>query len=252
MLFRSRDGSGLVLWYALSSNFRKASGTTVINGDTQGTLTVTGSTSASNVVALIIAPGNALNGQDRSSNTILNYLESASASTTATDTASESFSTAQSSETFNDRLVIVTQADLMAVVEPLVAARIERDVKPYITEYYSVDSSNLGWSAYPFAATFANPTPGTSGSGTTRAAHRRDYLPRMTSDPALELPRPLAPLDRRELRHGAEGGVGEGLSGLDLFAEELRLAQAQLSSITGEFSSDDLLGVIFSRFCIGK
>ena len=39
---------------------------------------------------------------------------------------------------------------------------------------------------------------------------------------------------------------------LDLFAEELRLAQAQLASITGAFSSDDLLGVIFSRFCIGK
>ncbi len=39
---------------------------------------------------------------------------------------------------------------------------------------------------------------------------------------------------------------------LDLFAEELRLAQARLSSITGAFSSDDLLGVIFSRFCIGK
>jgi tRNA modification GTPase len=39
---------------------------------------------------------------------------------------------------------------------------------------------------------------------------------------------------------------------LDLFAEELRLAQERLNSITGEFSSDDLLGVIFSRFCIGK
>jgi tRNA modification GTPase len=39
---------------------------------------------------------------------------------------------------------------------------------------------------------------------------------------------------------------------LDLFAEELRLAQDQLNSITGEFTSDDLLGVIFSRFCIGK
>ncbi|MES2319215.1 MAG: tRNA uridine-5-carboxymethylaminomethyl(34) synthesis GTPase MnmE [Pseudomonadota bacterium] len=39
---------------------------------------------------------------------------------------------------------------------------------------------------------------------------------------------------------------------LDLFAEELRLAQLQLSGITGQFSSDDLLGVIFSRFCIGK
>jgi tRNA modification GTPase len=39
---------------------------------------------------------------------------------------------------------------------------------------------------------------------------------------------------------------------LDLFAEELRLGQEQLNSITGEFTSDDLLGVIFSRFCIGK
>jgi len=39
---------------------------------------------------------------------------------------------------------------------------------------------------------------------------------------------------------------------LDLLAEELRLAQVSLNSITGEFSSDDLLGVIFSSFCIGK
>ena len=39
---------------------------------------------------------------------------------------------------------------------------------------------------------------------------------------------------------------------LDLLAEELRLAQNALSAITGEFSSDDLLGVIFSSFCIGK
>lgn len=39
---------------------------------------------------------------------------------------------------------------------------------------------------------------------------------------------------------------------LDLMAEELRLAQTALGEITGEFSSDDLLGVIFSKFCIGK
>lgn len=38
----------------------------------------------------------------------------------------------------------------------------------------------------------------------------------------------------------------------ELFAEELRLAQDDLNNITGEFSSDDLLGEIFSRFCIGK
>jgi tRNA modification GTPase len=42
------------------------------------------------------------------------------------------------------------------------------------------------------------------------------------------------------------------LSRLELFAEELRLAQAALSSITGEFTADDLLGEIFGRFCIGK
>ncbi|HOB67882.1 tRNA uridine-5-carboxymethylaminomethyl(34) synthesis GTPase MnmE [Ottowia sp.] len=39
---------------------------------------------------------------------------------------------------------------------------------------------------------------------------------------------------------------------LDLLAEELRLAQNALGEITGEFSADDLLGVIFARFCIGK
>jgi tRNA modification GTPase len=39
---------------------------------------------------------------------------------------------------------------------------------------------------------------------------------------------------------------------LDLFAEELRLAHVALCTITGQFTSDDLLGEIFSRFCIGK
>ncbi|MEH6811536.1 MAG: tRNA uridine-5-carboxymethylaminomethyl(34) synthesis GTPase MnmE [Motiliproteus sp.] len=38
----------------------------------------------------------------------------------------------------------------------------------------------------------------------------------------------------------------------ELLAEDLRLAQRSLSEITGEFSSDDLLGKIFSSFCIGK
>ena len=39
---------------------------------------------------------------------------------------------------------------------------------------------------------------------------------------------------------------------LDLLAEELRLAQNALNEITGDFNADDLLGVIFSSFCIGK
>ena len=50
----------------------------------------------------------------------------------------------------------------------------------------------------------------------------------------------------------AGGHARQGAGQLDLFAEELRLAQEQLGSITGKFLADDLLGVIFSRFCIGK
>ena len=43
-----------------------------------------------------------------------------------------------------------------------------------------------------------------------------------------------------------------GNATLELFAEELRVAQTAFSAITGEFTADDLLGEIFSRFCIGK
>ncbi|TDV37361.1 tRNA modification GTPase trmE [Paraburkholderia caballeronis] len=50
----------------------------------------------------------------------------------------------------------------------------------------------------------------------------------------------------------AAAHADQNAQALDLFAEELRLAQEELNSITGEFTSDDLLGVIFSRFCIGK
>jgi tRNA modification GTPase len=42
------------------------------------------------------------------------------------------------------------------------------------------------------------------------------------------------------------------LGQLELAAEDLRLAQEALSRITGEFTADDLLGMIFGRFCIGK
>ena len=50
----------------------------------------------------------------------------------------------------------------------------------------------------------------------------------------------------------ARNVVESAFPALELFAEELRLAQQALGEITGEFTADDLLGVIFSRFCIGK
>jgi tRNA modification GTPase len=51
---------------------------------------------------------------------------------------------------------------------------------------------------------------------------------------------------------GASAHLAIEAQALELLAEELRLAQNALSEITGEFTSDDLLGVIFSSFCIGK
>lgn len=56
----------------------------------------------------------------------------------------------------------------------------------------------------------------------------------------------------REHIDAARAVVEGPVPALELFAEELRLAQQALGEITGEFTADDLLGVIFSRFCIGK
>ena len=55
-------------------------------------------------------------------------------------------------------------------------------------------------------------------------------------------------LSARDHLQRASGEAGRA----EIFAENLRLAQEHLNSITGEFTADDLLGEIFSRFCIGK
>jgi tRNA modification GTPase len=65
--------------------------------------------------------------------------------------------------------------------------------------------------------------------------------------------RHVAALERaRTHLEAAAGHAARRDAALDLFAEELRLGGSALAEITGEFTADDLLGVIFSRFCIGK
>jgi tRNA modification GTPase len=58
--------------------------------------------------------------------------------------------------------------------------------------------------------------------------------------------------DAREHLERAVAFIAPAMPALELFAEELRGAQDAMASITGEFTADDLLGEIFSRFCIGK
>jgi tRNA modification GTPase len=59
-------------------------------------------------------------------------------------------------------------------------------------------------------------------------------------------------LQALEMAQAHLGQAAANVSQLELFAEELRLAQNALAGITGAFTADDLLGEIFSRFCIGK
>ncbi len=145
-----RDASGERLWYAVSSNFYK-NAANIINSDTPGLLTVNGTAPASNIVAIVFAPGEALSGQDRIAqhNNRAAYLEGVTVG--ATDST---FNTvALPSDTANDRLLVITQADLMSVVEPVVVARIERDVKPLLQDYFSK------WGAYPFVLPFGGGPP---------------------------------------------------------------------------------------------
>ncbi|NNF51052.1 MAG: tRNA uridine-5-carboxymethylaminomethyl(34) synthesis GTPase MnmE [Gammaproteobacteria bacterium] len=76
-----------------------------------------------------------------------------------------------------------------------------------------------------------------------RGAEGGAFSARRRHTDALERARQHTAAGRRQL---VEGRAGE------LLAEELRLAQLSLSEITGEFTSDDLLGRIFSSFCVGK
>lgn len=148
-----RDASGEQLWYALSHDFRKnqcpGAGCTTINSDTLGQLTLNGSAPATQVVAIVFAPGQAIQGQARDGANALNpsnYLELFS----LTNPVNYVFTTSVlPSDTFNDRLIAITQAELMAAVEPIVAARIERDIRTSLQSYSS------GWgNAFPFPALF--------------------------------------------------------------------------------------------------
>lgn len=174
-----RDASGERLWYAVSSNFVRST-SNIINSDSQGQLTISGLAPASNVVAVVLAPGMRLGNQDRGAigiNTASNYLENNNGVANSTNfvTAIENLTDPLIANLFNDQLLVITQQDLMSVVEPVVAARIRRDIvlqyiynsDPTLTDSSNVWSDNSSnrnksryfdaWGAFPFAAPFSNP-----------------------------------------------------------------------------------------------
>jgi type II secretory pathway pseudopilin PulG len=152
-----RDATGEPLWYAMSPDFRRVNGL-VVNSETQGQLELVGLAPAQRVVAVIIAPGAPLGAQNRDPSVpanltnVANYLEGEN---NYLDPAYDNgmnnyrFTNATASGTFNDIVIPITEEELFAAVENMVALRLRNDVKPYIDLMY-----RDVWHAYPFPAAF--------------------------------------------------------------------------------------------------
>jgi hypothetical protein len=162
------DADGEALWYVVSPNWGYNIGTnSVINSDSVGQLTVDGVANAA--IALIIAPGAVLSvpastgcvawNQVRLTTGTpdwRNYLECDNASS-PTD---YSFVTTGPSGAFNDQVMVVTAAEMLAPLEGAIADRIQREIAPMLTTVYTGGSWGLTAGTqpvYPYPATFANP-----------------------------------------------------------------------------------------------
>jgi hypothetical protein len=129
-----RDADGERLWYALSPNFRDFASQVLINDATGGTLSVSGSSALNNVVAVIFAPGAPVASQARvgaaNKNNAANYLDGANAS------GLSAFISAPADANFNDRLVIITTADLLSFVE----RRVANEITVRLNQYFAATS----------------------------------------------------------------------------------------------------------------
>lgn len=174
-----RDAAGERLWYALSQNFTDSSAYR-INSDVQGTLIVPGMAPAGGIVAIVFAPGTVVGTQRREGASggspdlicawgvhenckVGNYLEGQNASVDLTyeQSARCERPDCPGGVPFNDQLMVITHADLFAVVEPVVARRIEKEIAPELTTYFERWGAALYGSPtrgfYPFAAPYVDP-----------------------------------------------------------------------------------------------
>jgi len=144
-----RDGGGERLWYALTPSFRDHATGGVLNSDTLGQLTITGTAPAGSVIAIIFAPGAVVSSQVRDTanqNNVANYLEGGNDTGITTNT----FVTGLATSTFNDKLLAITSDALFSVV----GMRVAREARTFLTEYFNANGY------YPFAATYTDPTYG--------------------------------------------------------------------------------------------
>ena len=162
------------LWYGVSSAFHSG-GLVPLNSDTEGQLTLNGSTD--DIVAVIISPhapidsdclaqadgrpaiGNARDADDE----VAAFLESANASGDLTTYVTDAAPCGDGSATHNDQIVAITRAELMAVVEKRVLDEIADRLELYRVAAWNTEG------VYPWLATLADPqvSPFKSSAGTT-------------------------------------------------------------------------------------
>jgi hypothetical protein len=151
-----RDGHGEPLWYAVSDNFKKSTATGILNIDTPGNLTVTGSTPATNVIAIVFAPGPVVGGQDRNSTatsfcettktSIKNHLCPTNYLEGGNEIAGTTFVTGPTTAIFNDKLLLITSDNLFSAVE----MRVAREARTVLQTFYN---NNL---FFPFANSYGD------------------------------------------------------------------------------------------------
>jgi type II secretory pathway pseudopilin PulG len=149
------DADGEPLWYAISGNFRKSPAPGIINSDTPGTLLVYAhdgitllTPPSSEAVAIVFAPGSIVGSQLRSSatdkTTASNYLDIANGFNNSI--AGGPFIAADKSNTFNDRLMIVSTRDFMPIIEK----RVAKELKTILENYLAANG------VYPYPTPFAS------------------------------------------------------------------------------------------------
>jgi hypothetical protein len=191
------DADGQHLWYVVSPGWSltNSSSLLTINSGSPGQITLDGEAGAA--VALIIAPGRAMNVQTATGCTARSQSRSAPGAPdlrdylecdNATSPSDASFVSSGPAASFNDQVLRITVADVMPAIEAAIASRMERYVGPAMQKVYATAAAGMGswygWSGnnqhYPFAAPFAD--PGTSNfNGSSSPATYQGLLPMATT-----------------------------------------------------------------------
>jgi hypothetical protein len=143
-----RDASGERLWYALSRAFRDDDSAQPINSNTVGNLSINGSLAATNVIAIVFAPGAVVGAQVRdaaNANVVANYLEGGNEASGTT-----AFTAGPPGASFNDRLLAIGSDALFAVVE----TRVAREARKVLQAFYN-DPANA---YFPYANAYGDST----------------------------------------------------------------------------------------------